>query len=129
MQEPRRKHRRGAPLVAGALAAALIRFVRRKTGGYNIPALLAFFGTLAYHFWTGWTGFQRSGYTGGAQARYYLFLIIPFALAFCELFAGAQDKGNAKIRICMAVLAILLVVLWLAGDAPRMILTLGFSPA
>ena len=110
--------------VAVSLAAAAAQAVRRKTDSYTIPAAFSFLGTLACHFFTGWSGFQQSGYTGGAQARYYLFLIVAFALVFSEqapaLFRSSRAKRTGT------VLAVLLVILWLAGDAPRMIFSAGF---
>ena len=113
---------------AGAsVCAAVIQAVRKKADRYTIPAVLAFLGTLAYHFWTGWSGFLKNGYTGGAQARYYLPLVIPFALIFCEQFF--PDPKTKKARIITVAIAVLLVILWLAGDAPRLVPALGFSPA
>ncbi|MCR5566891.1 MAG: hypothetical protein K6F61_08560 [Clostridiales bacterium] len=110
--------------VATSMAAAAAQAVRRKTDGYTVPAVLAFLGTLAWHFFTGWSGFQQSGYTGGAQARYYLFLIIAFALVFSEQAPALFRSSRAK-RTGTA-LAVLLVILWLAGDAPRMLFSAGF---
>ena len=39
------------------------------------------------------------------------------------------EENNPKKKTVITVFAILLVILWLAGDAPRLLLTLGFSPA
>ena len=110
--------------VAVSLAAAASQAVRRRTDSYTVPVVLAFLVTLAWHFFSGWSGFLQSGYTGGAQARYYFFLIIAFALVFSEQAPGLFRGEKAK-RAGTA-LAILLVILWLAGDAPRMLFSVGF---
>ena len=112
--------------VAAAAAAAVIQAVRRKADAFTIPAVLAFFGTLAYHILTGWSGFRKSGYTGGAQARYYLFLIIAFALSFAR---GIPEPKTKKAKALTAAFSLILVILWLIGDAPRLLLAVGFSPA
>ena len=130
--------------VAAALIAAVVQAVKKQADRFTIPAVLAFFGTMAYHFYSGWAGFQKSGYPGGAQARYYLFLIIPFALVFAlgtegRSFCpkdrlgnkdrppvpnlGQKDRPSVPLRF---VVVTLLVVLWLLGDAPRMLMTIGF---
>lgn len=113
--------------VAGAAVAAFLQLIRKqKADRYTIPVFLAFLGTLAYHLYSGWSGFLKSGYPGGAQARYYLPLIVPFALVFCERIPPMFRTKKAKT--VGTVLAILLVIMWLVGDAPRMLVTLGFSP-
>lgn len=105
------------------LAAAAWQAVRKKAD-WVIPVVLAFLGTMAYHFWNGWSGYLKNGYLGGTQARYYLSLIIPFALAMCEalppLFRTERAKKIGK------VLAVVLILCWLAGDAPRLALFFGF---
>ena len=110
--------------VAAAFIAAGFQAVRKKADAFTIPSVLAFFGTLAYHILTGWFGFQRSGYTGGAQARYYLFLMIPFALAFA---LGIPEPKTGKAKAVTTALAIILSILWLLGDAPRLLVAAGFS--
>ncbi len=109
--------------VAAACFAAIIQTVKRKADAYTIPAVLAFLGTLAYHILTGWSGFLQNGYTGGAQARYYLFLIIAFALVFAR---GVPEPKTKKAKAVTTALAAVLAVLWLLGDAPRMLLAAGF---
>ena len=113
--------------VAAAVAAAILQLVRRKCDRYTLPAVLGFAGTLAWHLWSGWTGFRSTGYAGGAQARYYLFMILPFALILCEAFPPLFRTRKAKIA--GTVIALLLIILWLAGDAPRLLFMPGLSPA
>ncbi|MBR3334647.1 MAG: hypothetical protein IKG23_10185 [Clostridia bacterium] len=110
--------------VAAAVIAAVRQMIRKKADWFTIPAVLAFFGTLAYHLRSGWSGFLKSGYPGGAQARYYLFLILPFALIFALNLP--REKAERKKTFLRSAAVILLVILWLLGDAPRMLLTLGF---
>ena len=110
--------------VAAALIAAAAQIIRRKTDRYTVPSVLAFLGTLAYHILSGWSGFLKSGYTGGAQARYYLPLIIPFAFIMCEtvpaFFRTEKAKKTGK------VLAVILILCQIAGDVPRVLLYVGF---
>ena len=107
-----------------ALAAAAVQAVRRKADRYTIPTVVAFLGTLAYHFYSGWSGFLKNGYLGGIQARYYLALIVSFAFIMCEtlppLFRTEKAKTAGKI------LAVILMLCWLAGDAPRLAILFGF---
>lgn len=111
--------------VAAAMLAALLQLIRRKADRYTIPTVLAFLGTLAYHLYANWSGFLKNGYAGGSQARYYLFLIIPFALAFTQ---SIPEPKAQKTKVLTAAFALLLTALWLCGDAPRLLLTCGFSP-
>ncbi len=113
--------------VAAAVIAAVTQLIRRKCDRYTLPAVLGFAGTLAWHLWSGWSGFRVTGYAGGAQARYYLFLIVPFALILCEHFPPLFRTRKAKIA--GTVIALLLIILWLAGDAPRLLFMPGLSPA
>ncbi len=106
--------------VAAAMIAAVIQAIKRKADRITIPAVLAFFGTMAYHFYTGWSGFVKNGYAGGTQARYYLALIIPFALIFACFLPEPKTK---KAKAVTVVLAVILVALWVLGDAPRLLLT------
>ena len=110
--------------VAVALAAAVVQAIRKKADRYTIPVVLAFLGTLAYHFYSGWSGFVKNGYTGGAQARYYLPLIIPFAFIMCETLPPLFRTKKAKTA--GAVLSVILILCWLAGDAPRLVIQFGF---
>jgi hypothetical protein len=112
--------------VAAAMLAALLQLIRRKADRYTIPAVLAFLGTLAYHLYSNWSGFLKNGYAGGSQARYYLFLIIPFALAFTQ---SIPEPKTQKAKVLTAAFALLLTALWLLGDAPRLLLTCGLSPS
>ena len=110
--------------VAAAIISAMVQVVKRKADRFTIPAVLAFLGTMAYHFYSGWSGFQKSGYPGGAQARYYLFLIIPFALIFAlNILRERAERRRVSLRFAVIIL---LAVLWLLGDAPRMLIALGF---
>ena len=113
--------------VAAAVVAAVTQLIRRKCDRYTLPTVLGFAGTLAWHLWSGWSGFRVTGYAGGAQARYYLFLIVPFALILCEHFPPLFRTRKAKIA--GTVIALLLIILWLAGDAPRLLFMPGLSPA
>lgn len=113
--------------VGATVVAALVQCFRRKADSYTIPVALAFLGTLAYHFYSGWSGYVKNGYLGGMQARYYLPLIVPFALIFCEAVPPLFRTEKAK-RIG-TILAAILIAGWLACDAPRLLLTLGWSPA
>lgn len=112
------------PAVAAAVAAAA-QLIRRRCDRYTLPVMLGFAGTLCWHLVSGWQGFLASGYAGGAQARYYLFLIVPFALILCERFPPLFRSRKAKIT--GIVLALLLMVIWLAGDAPRLIITFALA--
>ena len=114
------------PVAAAGITAAA-GLARRKADRYSLPVFLAFLGTLAWHFGTAWTGFLQNGYAGGAQARYYLFLIVPFALILCEYFPPLFR--SRKARTAGTVIALMLIFFWLAGDAPRLLFMPGFSPA
>ena len=119
--------------VALAFLGTVLQYVKPGKGeraeerpdSYSFPVMLAFLGTLAYHCLSGWKGFLQSGYTGGAQARYYLFLIVPFALTMCERIPPLFRTRTAKRA--GAALALALIALWLAGDAPRLLLTMGLQ--
>ena len=113
--------------VAAAAGAAVLQLICRKCDRYTLPVMLGFTGTLAWHLWSGWTGFLATGYTGGAQARYYLFMMVPFALILCEQFPPLFR--TRKARITGTVLALLLIILWLAGDAVRLVFVQDFLPA
>ena len=110
--------------VGVTLIAALVRCVRRKADCVSLPVSLAFLGTLAYHFYTGWSGFLKNGYSGGIQARYYLMLIVPFALVTAEALPPLLKTKKAKTA--GAVLAVVLIACWLAGDALRLAVQFGF---
>ena len=112
------------PVAVTVFAAALQALKKEKADRYTIPVVLAFLFTLAYHFYTGWSGFLKNGYTGGVQARYYLPLIIPFAFVLCrELPPRFRTEKAKKIG---RILAVVLILCWLAGDAPRLVLSFGF---
>ena len=113
------------PVAAAGITAAA-GLARRKADRYSLPVFLAFLGTLAWHFGTAWTGFLQNGYAGGAQARYYLFLIVPFALSMCEGIPPSFLAGKRKTAASAA--ALVLIACWLAGDAPKMLFTLGITP-
>ena len=110
--------------VGAAMITAVVRCVRRKADCVSLPAAAAFLGTLAYHFYTGWTGFLKNGYANGMQARYYLALIVPFAFVMCEALPPLFRTKKAKT--IGTVLALLLIACWLAGDAPRLAIQFGF---
>lgn len=114
--------------VAGTALAALLQLIRKqKADRYTIPVFAAFLLTMAYHLYSNWSGYLKSGYMGGAQARYYLPMIVPFALIFCERIPPMFRTKKAKT--VGTVLAIILMILWLVGDAPRLLVTLGLNPA
>ena len=106
--------------VAVSMIAAAVQLIRKKADRFTVPAVLAFFGTLVYHFYNGWTGYLKNGYIGGNQARYYYALIIPFALIFASFLPEPKTK---KAKAVTVVLAVVLVALWLLGEAPRLLLT------
>ena len=110
--------------VVTALAAAALQLIRRKADRYTIPSVLGFLGTMAYHIASGWSGFLKNGYTGGAQARYYLPLIIPFAFIMCETLPPLFRTEKAKKA--GAVLAVVLILCQFAGDALKMLVQYGF---
>ena len=110
--------------VAAALAAATVQLIRRKADRYTIPAVLGFLGTMSYHVVSGWSGFLKSGYAGGAQARYYLPLMIAFAFIMCE--AVPPLFRTEKAKKAGAVLAVILILCQIAGDVPRVLLYVGF---
>ena len=111
--------------VGVSLAAAAVQLIRRKADRYTIPAAAGFLGTMAYHIVSGWSGFLKSGYAGGAQARYYLPLIIPFAFIMCETLPPLFRTEKAKKA--GAALAVILILCLIAGDVPRVLLYTGFS--
>ena len=114
--------------VAGTALAALLQLIRKqKADRYTIPVFAAFLLTMAYHLYSNWSGYLKSGYMGGAQARYYLPMIVPFALIFCERIPPMFRTKKAKT--VGTVLAIILMILWLVGDAPRLLVILGLNPA
>ena len=110
--------------VAAALAAATVQLIRRKADRYTIPAVLGFLGTMSYHVVSGWSGFLKSGYAGGAQARYYLPLMIAFAFIMCE--AVPPLFRTEKAKKAGAVLVVILILCQIAGDVPRVLLYVGF---
>ena len=110
--------------VAVTLIAAAVQAVRRKADRYTVPVVLSFLGTLAYHFYSGWTGYLQSGYTGGVQGRYYLPLMVPFALVTCTVLPPLFRTERAK-RVGR-ILAVLLLACWLLGDVPRLVFSFGF---
>ena len=102
--------------------AALRQCVRRTFDRLTLPVAFSFAGTLAYHFYSNWKGYPVSGYLGGVQARYYLPMIIPIVYIMCDqippLFERRKKLG--------AVLGVLLLLGWLAGDALRLLFLYGF---
>lgn len=111
--------------VAGAIAGTVVQYVKKQADRWALPVVASFLGALAYHFYTVWSTFLRTGYSGGIQARYYLFLIVPFALIMCERIPPLFRTKAAKRA--GAVLALLLIAAWLAGDAPRLFFTYFFD--
>lgn len=112
--------------VLGAVIAMVLGWIRKKADTWTAPVVLGFLGTLLYHFYSNWSGHLRTGYLGGLQARYYLFLIVPFALIACRDLPPLLKTQRAKTA--GAVLAVLLILCWLAGDAPRLLIAAGLNP-
>ena len=108
--------------VAAAVIAALLQFIRRRFDRVTVPVVCAFLGTLAYHFYSNWTGYPISGYLGALQARYYLALIVPVAYIMCDQIPPLFEKHKTAGRIIAAVL----LCGWLAGDALRLVFLYGF---
>ena len=107
-------------------ALLVLGWIRKKADTWTAPVVLGFLGTLLYHFYSNWSGHLRTGYLGGLQARYYLFLIVPFALIACRDLPPLLKTQRAKTA--GAVLAVLLILCWLAGDAPRLLIAAGLNP-
>ncbi len=108
--------------VAAAVFAGFRSLIRRDGDKLPLPVALGFLGTLAYHFYSNWKGYPVSGYLGAVQARYYLGMIVPFAFVMCSrvvpLFKKRKTLG--------IILAAILIIGWLAGDALRLVFTYGF---
>ena len=102
--------------------AAVRQCVRKNVDRFTLPVVLGFLGTVAYPFYSNWKGYPVSGYLGAIQARYYLAMIVPLAYIMCDQVAPLF--GKRKTLGC--VLAILLLIAWLMGDAPRLVLQYGF---
>lgn len=110
-------------IVPAVTLFVLVRgWITRKDDRICLPVLAAFFGTMAYHFYSHWKGYPVSGYLGGAQARYYLAMIVPMAYLVCERFPSLSSRWKKTER----VLAALLIAGWLAGDAIRLVILYGF---
>lgn len=112
--------------VLGAVFAMVHGWAYKKADAWTAPVVLGFLGTLLYHFYSNWSSHTRTGYLGGIQARYYLFLIVPFALIACRDLPPLFKTKAAKT--VGTVLALLLILCWLAGDAPRLLLFAGLNP-
>ena len=113
-------------VMPGAAVVLLIRdWVRRERDRITLPVAAAFFGTMAYHFYSNWKGYAVSGYLGGVQARYYLAMIVPLAFLVCVRWPGLPPRTRKAGK----VLAVLLMAAWLAGDALRLVVQYGFPAA
>lgn len=112
------------PVFAGLFAAAR-QCVTRRFDRYTLPVAVSFLGTLAYHFYSNWTGYPVSGYLGAVQARYYLGLIVCFAMICCEQLTSFFERSPRRRRIG-TVLAVLLIACWIAGDGVRLVFVYGF---
>ena len=111
--------------VFAALFAAVRQCVRRQFDRYTLPVVISFLGTLVYHFYSNWTGYPVSGYLGAVQARYYLGLIVCFVLIMCEQLTPFFERTPGRRRLG-AVLAVLLIGCWIAGDGLRLVFVYGF---
>ena len=103
--------------VAAAAFAALRGLVRKNGDRLALPVSAGFFGAMAWHFYSNWTGYPVSGYLGGCQARYYLAMIVPLAYVMCTRVPPLSGKRKTAAR----VLAVLLIASWLAGDGLRLL--------
>ena len=113
-------------VVPAAMVFVLVRgWILRKQDRICLPVAAAFFGTMAYHFYSHWKGYPVSGYLGGAQARYYLAMIVPMAFLVCGRFPALSPR----LRKAGRAAAVLLIAGWLAGDAIRLVIQYGFPPA
>jgi len=108
--------------VACLMITAIRSLLRREGDRLSLPVALAFLGTMAYHLYSNWSGHFVSGYLGGIQARYYLTMIVPMAFLMAGRFLPLFRKQEKVLRI----LAVLLILAWLAGDAPRLLFLYGF---
>ena len=111
--------------VAGAALAAFRSLLRRGEDRLAVPVMAAFLLTMAYHLYSNWSGHFETGYLGGIQARYYLPMIIPIAFIACEGIPPLFERHKTLGR----VLAAALLLGWIAGDIPRMVLLCGFPAA
>lgn len=109
---------------AAAAAGVILSRIRKAEDRIGLPVLFGFAGTLAYHLFSNWKGYTVSGYLGGAQARYYLAMIVPLAWLMCSRGTGLFRKQ----RRLGTVLAVLLIAAWIAGDMPRLLLIWGLAP-
>ena len=113
-------------IVPAAAGIVMLRgWARRTDDRITAPVVFSFAGTLAYHFYSNWKGYPVSGYMEGAQARYYLALIVPLALTVC--LRGPTPPPRRR-WICR-ILAVLLIAAWIAGDGIRLVFLYGFPSA
>ena len=103
----------------GLTVFAAVRGIVKKTGDrLALPVAVGFLGAMAYHFYSNWNGYPVSGYLGGCQARYYLAMIVPLACIMCTRIPPLFEKRRNLGR----VLAVLLIIAWIAGDGLRLLL-------
>lgn len=108
--------------VAAAVFAGFRSLFRRDGDRLPLPVALGFLGTLGYHFYSNWKGYPVSGYLGALQARYYLGMIVPFAFVMCSRVVPLFEKRKTLGRVIAAVL----IIGWIAGDAIRLVIFYGF---
>ena len=98
--------------------AAVRGLIRKTRDPLALPVTVGFFGAIAYHFYSNWTGYPISGYLGGCQARYYLAMIVPLSYIMCTrippLFERRKRVGQ--------VLAVLLIAAWITLDGGRLLI-------
>ena len=111
--------------VACAALAALRSLFRGSDDRLSLPVMAGFLLTMAYHLYSNWAGHFATGYLGGIQARYYLPMIVPIAFLACDRIAPLFERHKVLGR----VLAALLLLGWLAGDVPRLVIAYGFQAA
>ncbi len=98
---------------------AAVRAMVRKTGDrLALPVAVGFLGAMAYHFYSNWSGYPVSGYLGGCQARYYLAMIVPLAYVMCTRIPPLIRKYRTPAR----VLAVLMLIAWVAGDGLKLLI-------
>ena len=109
--------------VALTAFAAVRGLVRKTKDPLALPVTVGFFGVIAYHFYSNWTGYPVSGYLGGCQARYYLAMIVPLAYIMCTRIPPLFEKGKRLGQ----VLAVLLIAAWIAGDGIKLLVNVVLS--
>lgn len=104
--------------VALTAFAAVRGLIKKTKDPLALPVTVGFFGVIAYHFYSNWTGYPISGYLGGCQARYYLAMIVPLAYIMCTRIPPLFEKRKRVGQ----VLAVLLIAAWIVLDGGRLLI-------